>query len=933
MAEAEPNTSAHSYEVLGKLAEGGQTEIFLARAKGLGAVERFMVLKRLKRAVTSHVERVKQFLDEAQRAAQLQHPNIAQVFEVGKLGGSYFFAMEFVNGETLQALMLHARTKKIQIPVRAVLTIGSAIAAGLHHAHDRAGTDAQPLAIVHGDVSPTNTLVSQEGIVKLVDFGVARAGELGNGKVSPYSSPEQCKGDRLDRRSDLYALGIVLWELLTLDPLYQRANDDDIKHAIETEEPTRPSAKRYDVPPELDAMILKLLAKNPDDRFQDADELLAAIEALAQKLSILLSTADLSRMMRLWFGTKSDPGADAATDGPPLVVASEQIPADLATAHTAIDDQLDAVRSAAALITARATERAGSTTGRQDRPTVPPELMDNPNENFEQIRDRILARARQKKETKNQPAGAAVPGVEQSHLSSGALTAAAPPASAAGVGPVAGPAAGTPVATIRLTSAQAPADDRHSRAAAQPPIEQAADRHTRTTAQAPIAMIEEAVRQAGIADPIELKASNGANGHATGDASPPTEEIANEPDKVIVEPDLRPSRTASGEFGSRGTSGIISRREASVVADGEGGREAPPATANVAALRHMASVDTTVADADAQVDADKAAASRAVTAVGSDEPAIDPGLANTELAIPPSELAKRDAAAKGAAAQNATAKDAAAKDATQSDVGIKRSQAGSDTARDSVAAAKLAAKAAAKDMAAAKLDKTASDKPATESTATRTRGTPPRATTERVVATAREADRAASGRPAWLLPVVAIAGLAIIFLVVMKLRGDRKSNQASAQSQTQAQTQPPQPPSQPPPAQPPVATAPTGSAGSADPTGVAPTGTVQDPAQKDPTGTTQANPTGAQTNPTGAQTNPTGAQTNPTGAQTNPTGAQTNPTGAQTNPTGTAQKDPSGTTQKDPAKDPVTKKDPAKDPVTKKDPVEKKEPKKDPVEK
>jgi serine/threonine protein kinase len=401
VADAE-GINAHSYEVLGKLADGGTTEIFLARARGAGAVERFVVLKRLRRSVAGQLDVVKVFLDEAQRASQLQHPNVAQVFEVGKLGGSYFFAMEFVNGETLEALIRHARDRKIQVPVRAVLTIASAMAAGLHHAHERRGTDGQPLGILHGDVSPANTLVSQEGIVKLVDFGLAKAGEQGASTITPYASPEQCSGDALDRRSDLFSLGVVLWELLTLDALRPRGGETEIWQAIETEEPAKPSAKRYDVPPELDAMVLKLLAKDPADRFQDADELLAAIETLAQKLGILLSTADLSRMVRLWFGTKSEPTVDPSSPeaAAPLVVTSEQVPAELAEPSTSpIDEALDAVRSAATLITARATARAGNTTGRQDRPTIPPELMDNPNENFEQIRDRILARARQKKET------------------------------------------------------------------------------------------------------------------------------------------------------------------------------------------------------------------------------------------------------------------------------------------------------------------------------------------------------------------------------------------------------------------------------------------------------------------------------------------------------------------------------------------------------
>lgn len=607
MPEAEPSSSAHSYEVLGKLAEGGLTEIFLARAKGAGAVERFVVLKRLKRTVATQVDLVKLFLDEARLASQLQHPNIAQVFEVGKLGGSYFFAMEFVNGETLQALMLHARTRKIQVPVRAVLTIAAAVAAGLHHAHDRAGTDGQALHIVHGEVSPTNTLVSQEGIVKLVDFGIARAGETAEPKVGPYSSPEQCGGGPLDRRSDLFSLGVVLWELLTLDSLYHRATDAEVKAAIEGEEPAKPSAKRYDVPPELDAMVMKLLAKNPADRFQDADEVLAEIEALAQKLSILLSTADLSRMMRLWFGTKSEPAPEEASEPvAPLLVSSEEIPDDLAVpVESPIDDQLDAVRSAAALIVARATERSSSPTGRPYKaPTVPPELMDNPNENFEQIRDRILARARQKKETqRNQILGATSPPAD-----GGTAAAAADARASGGAEPDAGPA---------------------DRSGAH------GDRHTRTTAQAPIVVIEEALRMSGRAEPVVTKPANtnGVNGRLTADSDRHSAASAVEPytpDKVVVDEEIRGSQSTSGELDAKSsTSGELAAKsatsgasengrdakleaarayaEAAAKADVAGtivsGREAPPASANVATVSSSTGAAASASDTAAKADA------------------------------------------------------------------------------------------------------------------------------------------------------------------------------------------------------------------------------------------------------------------------------------------------------------------------------------------
>ena len=154
---------ATSYEVIGKLADGDVAELFLAKAAGAsgdGTMERLVVIKRIPRKATQNTELVKAFLDEAHISARLQHPNIAQVFEVGKLGGSYFFAMEYVNGETLRALVEHAKSKKIQVPIRSIVTIAAGAVAALHHAHDRTGLDGAPLGIVHADVSPTNLLVT-----------------------------------------------------------------------------------------------------------------------------------------------------------------------------------------------------------------------------------------------------------------------------------------------------------------------------------------------------------------------------------------------------------------------------------------------------------------------------------------------------------------------------------------------------------------------------------------------------------------------------------------------------------------------------------------------------------------------------------------------------------------------------------------------------
>src|SRR4051812_11143269 len=148
-------------------------EIFLARGISGTGVERYCVLKRILRNRASDVQFVKMFLDEARLAAQLQHANVAQVYDIGKLGDSFFFTMEYVHGETVRAILQRARSLRREIPLGGILTIIAGAAAGLHHAHDRIGVDGRPLDIVHRDVSPSNLMVSYEGGVKVVDFGVA----------------------------------------------------------------------------------------------------------------------------------------------------------------------------------------------------------------------------------------------------------------------------------------------------------------------------------------------------------------------------------------------------------------------------------------------------------------------------------------------------------------------------------------------------------------------------------------------------------------------------------------------------------------------------------------------------------------------------------------------------------------------------------------
>jgi len=317
---AEVGSTANDYEILAKLATGGMADIFLARGASVAGVERYCVLKRILRDAAGDTQLVQMFLDEARLAAQLQHPNIASVYDVGKLGDSYFFTMEYVHGETVGSLIQRAIDRDRLLPLACVLTIVAGAAAGLHHAHERNGVDGRALQIVHRDVSPSNLMVSYEGSVKVVDFGVAkaahRASETRSGRVKgkiSYMSPEQCRSQQLDRRSDLFSLGIVMWEMLTGDRLYRRDSDFAIMTAIIDEAPVAPSVIRPDVPREVDDIVRRLLAKSAADRFQSAAEVVDQVEAVALRAGMMLSTAALGRFVGDLFGRRPEPWLELET--------------------------------------------------------------------------------------------------------------------------------------------------------------------------------------------------------------------------------------------------------------------------------------------------------------------------------------------------------------------------------------------------------------------------------------------------------------------------------------------------------------------------------------------------------------------------------------------------------------------------------------------
>src|SRR4051794_38882564 len=280
------------YVVLKHLASGGMADVLLARTEGIEGFERHVVLKRIKPEHAKDQRFIRMFLDEARVAATLHHQHVVQVHDIGESEGEYFIAMEYLHGEDVRTILSTASKMRQHVPLGCAMAVVSAAAAGLHYAHERRGADKRPLGIVHRDVSPSNVLVGYDGSIKVVDFGIAKAsmrqetrsGSL-KGKVS-YMSPEQCKGAEVDRRSDVYALGVVLYELATTTRLFKGENDYLVMDQIVNGGASRPRVPRPDLPNELWAIIMRAIAPDPERRSFTADELRVALDQFANKAGL-----------------------------------------------------------------------------------------------------------------------------------------------------------------------------------------------------------------------------------------------------------------------------------------------------------------------------------------------------------------------------------------------------------------------------------------------------------------------------------------------------------------------------------------------------------------------------------------------------------------------------------------------------------------------
>ncbi len=297
-------THLGSYQIIRKLARGGMAELFLARTLGKQSFEKIVALKQILPKYAESQRYVNLFLDEARLAANLNHANIVQVYDIGMEAGNYFFAMEYIHGQDVRTILHRAWRDAEKLPIKFAVQIAMQVGAALHYAHEKRRPDGQIMGIVHRDVSPSNVLVSYDGAVKLVDFGVAKAATSTNktrtgtlkGKIA-YMSPEQARGMPLDRRSDVFSLGIVLWEMVTTQRLFRGENDLQTLQLIINEKPKRPTEFQPACSEELERIIMKALAQTIDERYQTADELVADLEKLEAAEQLGNSSAALGAYM------------------------------------------------------------------------------------------------------------------------------------------------------------------------------------------------------------------------------------------------------------------------------------------------------------------------------------------------------------------------------------------------------------------------------------------------------------------------------------------------------------------------------------------------------------------------------------------------------------------------------------------------------------
>jgi len=313
------------YTVLSHLASGGMAELFIARQEAVGGFEKDLVVKMLQERYATNPRVLQMFLDEARLAAKLNHQNIVHMYDVDKVDGIHYIAMEYIHGETVTDIVRKSIANGGFLPLEHAVQVVADTAAGLEYAHERRDAEGRPARIVHRDVSPSNILVTYEGITKIVDFGIAKVQDqireesgMRPGKVS-YMSPEQVKGEIADHRADIYSLGIILYEITVGRRLWRGPPEQVLRRIVEEQVPP-PTYVRRGYPHALELIIMKALEKRPQNRQQSAAELQHELLEFMEEAGLKSGPRRLARYMKDLFGVNTT----ARGAGPPNGVAAPE---------------------------------------------------------------------------------------------------------------------------------------------------------------------------------------------------------------------------------------------------------------------------------------------------------------------------------------------------------------------------------------------------------------------------------------------------------------------------------------------------------------------------------------------------------------------------------------------------------------------------------
>lgn len=344
------------YQLLGLLGQGGMGRLYIAERRGIQGFVKIVALKVILPHLDDSVDMREMFLNEARIAAKLEHPNIVVTYELGEIEGKYFIAMEYLPGEDFLAIVSRCQGN-LRIPIEIASVLAQQAAQGLHYAHEARDQQGRAIGLVHRDVNLRNIFLTYHGVVKVLDFGVVRGREgqrtapgAFKGKYG-YCAPEQIEGGQIDRRTDVFCLGIVLWELLTGQPLFEASTDAKTIDAVRSRRVEAPSTLRLEIPRELDEIVLRALARDPARRYQSAHDFSEELDAFLLERDTRPSSKSLGRWLESIFGPERAALKKAISQGAP------------------IDGTLDKL---AALDVTAAGTRPGSTSGRTGKPQPRP---------------------------------------------------------------------------------------------------------------------------------------------------------------------------------------------------------------------------------------------------------------------------------------------------------------------------------------------------------------------------------------------------------------------------------------------------------------------------------------------------------------------------------------------------------------------------------